>query len=582
MDGTTMLTELNAVNSNRVITLLARMYPWSVETDESLEKAITFLGWDSRPETFVRAGYATSVLIFLACALCLVSVPPERRPGVVVGIAGIGLGSVHVVQRGPQFLAAVRRTTALGDAPDLIARAALRMRLSPTAEVAAMFAARSGEGPLADSLGRHSQRSVGTPGTGFSGFAAEWSEWFPSLRRATLLLEAAADASSSQRERILERALGAVLDGTRREMARFIGEIRGPATALYAFGVLLPLALVAVLPAARAAGVPVTISALVFAYDVVLPITLLCASGWLLVRRPVAFPPPQISREHPSVGDSPWSIGIMGLLAGAGFWLALSRLSFPNWMRTIVPLGFVVGFVLTRWYKPHEDVRSHTRSIEEGLADAASLVGRRIEEGHAVEVAIEHAATDVAGPMGKILTDAAHTLEALPVSVHAAFLGDYGALSHVPSVRARSTAALFSIAATEGRPAGEAIVSLADHLAELQSVERAAQRDLETITGTIESTARLFGPGVAGATLALADGLARGSTVGSATALPPMNGLGVAVGVYVLLLSMILAALAAGLRHGLSHSVVGYRIGTALLASVAIYPLTYLAASALI
>jgi len=84
------------------------------------------------------------------------------------------------------------------------------------------------------------------------------------------------------------------------------------------------------------------------------------------------------------------------------------------------------------------------------------------------------------------------------------------------------------------------------------------------------NTAALFGPLVGGVTVALA-GRVGGSKLGEAI---PQTGLALAVGVYVLLLAVVLTALATGLARGFDRSVVGYRVGLALLAATA----TYLAA----
>lgn len=576
-----MVTALARRLAHRLAPRLARLYPWPVETPTELDRSLAFLGWDLDADTVVRAGYGAAIAVAVAGLLAVAVAPAKLRLAVSALVVAGSFGLVRAVHRAPVVLAAARRTTALGEAPDLVARAVLRMALTPATEVAAAFAAETGEGPLAASLDHHVRRAAGTPTTGFAGFASEWADWHPSLRRAVLLLDAAADAPSGQRERTLERAQSVILDGTRRELARFAGEIRGPATGLYAFGVLLPLALVAVLPAARAAGVPVTIPAIALAYDLALPVTLLAASGWLLVRRPVAFPPPRVTREHPAVPDRRWPVVAASLGGGLVAWGLVTGLGLPDWTGVVVPLGTVPGVALVGWYRPFAAVRSHTREVEAGLPDALFLVGRRVADGCAVEVAISRAEGEVAGPIGEVFADADRVLRRLPVGVREAFLGEYGALADLPSVRARSAAALVAMAAEEGEPAGATVVAMADHLEELLDVERAARRELATVADTLDSTATLFGPGVAGATLALADGLARGSAVGP-TALPPLAGLGVVLGVYVLLLSAILAGLSVGLQHGLDRSVVGYRVGIALSAATVVYPVTYMGASLLV
>ena len=565
----------------RLTNHLARLYPWPVETSDELARALVFLAWDCRPETVVQAGYGAGMVSALVSLLAVLAVPAAVRFPAPALVVGVSLGVVHAVHRVPVVLAAAQRTTALGEAPDLVARAVLRMNLIPTAEGAAVFAAETGDGPLAASLADHVRRATGTPNSGFAGFASEWADWHPSLRRAVALLDAAGDAPPDQRERTLERAQSAVLDGTRRELARFAGEIRGPATGLYAFGVLLPLALIAVLPAARAAGVPLSLSIVALVYDAALPTTLLAASGWLLVRRPVAFPPPRVSSDHPDVPDRRWPIVAASAVTGLLAWAFVTALGLPDWSRVIVPLGATSGLALVGWYRPYTRVRERTQAVEEGLPDALFLVGRRVEDGAACEVAIDRVEGELVGPMADVFADASRLLEDLSTTVRGAFLGDHGALADVPSVRARSTAALLAEAAVEGPPAGSTVVAMADHLSELLAVEHEARRELATVTDTLRSTATIFGPGVAGATLALASGLSRRSAAGQAAPLP-LDRLGMALGVYVLLLSAILAGLSVGLQYGLDRSILGYRVGQALLAATVVYPTTYIGAVLLV
>jgi Flp pilus assembly protein TadB len=358
--------------------------------------------------------------------------------------------------------------------------------------------------------------------------------------------------------------MDAILDGTRDRMAAFAEEVRGPTTALYAFGVLLPLALVAVLPAARVAGLPLSIPVLVALYDVVLPAVLVGAGAWLLVRRPAAFPPPEVSREHPEVPDRSWLTLGTGACVGAGMLALVGTAPLPDWTRWPAAVGLAVGAGLVVRFRPVKLVRDDARAVEAHLTDALYLVGRRVSDGEAVESAIAAAAPEVAGRTGELLAETAGVQRRLRVGVREAFLGEYGALADVPSPQARSVAALLAIAAREGRPAGRAVVSMADHVEDLQRVEREARRELASVTGTLRNTAGVFGPLVGGATVALADGMAAG-TLGKPL---PTAALGLAVGSYVLLLAGILTALATGLERGFDRALVGYRVGLALCSAV--------------
>jgi Flp pilus assembly protein TadB len=556
------------------LALLARLYPWPVDAGVELRRALAYLDVDATPETVGRAGYGAGLLaaVVVAGLALTVGVPPSATTTLALAA---GLGAVHAVHAAPQSLATMRRTDALGEAPTLVGRAVLRMRISPAVERAAGFAGDRGDGPLAASLDEHVRRARGTPDSGLGRFAAEWADWFPALRRAALLVESAGDAGPGERARTLDRAMDAVLDGTRDRMAAFADDVQGPATAVYAFGVLLPLALVSVLPAARATGLPATLPAVVVGYDLLLPTGLLWATWWLLARRPVAFPPTRVPRDHPDVRDARWPAIVLSCGAAATGWMGGSLLA--AWAGPLLAAGWGVGAALVWWFRPVKQVRDRARAVEGGLPDALYLIGRRVAGGTAVERAVSAAADEVADPTGAVLADAARRNRQLRVGLGDAFLGDHGPLATLPSTRAQTAAETLALAAREGRPAGAAAVAMADLLEELAAVEAEARRSLARVTETLASTAVLFAPLVGGVTVAMAAGI---ESVDGAVAAVPTAGLGLAIGVYVLLLSVLLTALSTGLDRGLDGALVGYRCGRALLVAPTVFLVAFRLAGA--
>ncbi|MFB6252262.1 MAG: type II secretion system protein [Halobellus sp.] len=583
----------------RLVRTLAGWYPGSVEPTDELTRSLMFVERDLRAETVVAAGYTAApivaVVLLVATAL---SIPQAPIAVVLPAAVGIGLGATHLVHRAPVAAATLRRTRSLGDAPGLVARAALRLRLDATPERAALFAARTGQGPLARSLAAHAERSRSGPDAGLQPFAAEWREWFPALERSVSLLSAAVAVPVEDREEALDRALETVLDGTRTEMAEFAGSVRGPASGIYAFGILLPLALVGVLPAARAGGVSVPASVFVLLYDCVLPAGLVLAGAWLLLRRPVALAPVRVTAAHPAAPSGPIR-GIAAGVAGAGVGAVVGGALVP-WGWSIGAVGLGLGAMLVVHYRSMAAIRADVRAVEEGLADATGVVGRCVSSGEPVESAIESAADATTGRTSDCFAAAAGVQRRLRIGVYRSFLGEYGAFADVPSPRARATASLLAVAAREGRAAGPTLVALADHLTQLQRVEASARRELAAITGTLSHTAALFGPLVGGATVAMAaqmataeaaqsagsagtvtSGAALGTGSGSSAVLLSPSVLGTAVGAYVLALAAILTALATGLDRGLDRSLVGYRVGLALCSATTAYFAAYVGAAAL-
>ncbi|WP_415378741.1 secretion system protein [Halosimplex sp. TS25] len=553
---------------------LARLYPYEVQTSEQLVDSLAFVKWPFDPETLVRAGYGAGIVTLLALLLPVLA-------GLVTPLFGVfalllAVGTINGVHTAPVLAAAFRRTEALGDTPNLVGRAVLRMQIQPATETAIRFAADTGYGPLAESLGAHIDQAMGTPRTGLIAFAEDWAEDFPALRRSAHLLATAEDAPEAERARTLDRSLDAILNGTREQMAEFTNTIQSPTTALYAFGVMLPMALVALVPAVSLAGFNVSIVFFVLIYNLFLPVGLVAASVWLLVRRPVAFPPPDIDRTHEDVPNRIWWPLALGAVFGGGA-AAATYFVGPRYLAPIAGIGLSVGTALLTFFQPIMEVRRYVKSVEEHLTDALYLVGRQVSEGQAVESAIDHAGDRVPGETGEVFEQAAGLQRRLHVSVDEAFFGEYGALNGIPSPRARGTASLLAVAADEGQPAGRAIVSMADHLEELQEVENEAKRQLSMVTGTLDNTAAYFGPMVAGSTVALAEGMVGSGgfdAAGEMAADPlPIDQLGLVVGAYVVLMSVILTTLSIGLRHGLDRSLVGYHVGRSLVSSTPLYVL---------
>lgn len=567
MNGSTNTTN----TGHRIVHSLAALYPRAVDSSEELAESLAFIESPYEPATVMRAGYGAGILSVVALLPLLLTPLPVTGVGIL--IVCFSLGVVYGVQSTPHLLAAFRRTEALGEAPNLIGRAVLRMQIQPSLEGAVRFAAATGFGPLAANLSGHIDRSMGTPYTGLLSFADEWSGQFPAVRRSAHLLATAQDAPTGERARTLDRALTAILDGTRNQMAAFTSAIRGPTTGLFAFGIMLPLALISLVPVIPVAGVSVSIWSIVVVYNLILPAGLIAASLWLLVRRPVAFPPPQIDHSHPDVPNTMGTRLLVGVAVAVGSGL-LTLFFGPAALTPIIAVGMGIGVALLAIYMPIIAVRNHVRAVETHLTDALYLVGRQVAEGESVESAIELAADRVPAETGDVFDHAASLQRRLHLGVEAAFLGEYGALRDVPSPRARGTAALLAIAADEGQPAGRAIVSMADHLEELEDVEAETNRQLATVTDTLDNTTAYFGPLVAGATVGLA-GMIATDTVGmvDGTTLST-DALGIVVGIYIILLCFILTPLSIALRYGLDRALFGYHIGRALTSAMLLYGLT--------
>jgi hypothetical protein len=251
-------------------------------------------------------------------------------------------------------------------------------------------------------------------------------------------------------------------------------------------------------------------------------------------------------------------------------WLVASRVA-PGWAPPLVALGWGVGGVLWLYCRPVRDVHERVRAAERELPDALALLGRRVAAGESVERAVEAASEDITGPLGEALAAGARRQQRLQVGIESAVLGDRGVLERLPSRRLRGGLSMVALAGREGRPVGEALLSLADHVGRLQRVEADARAELDSVCNTLRTTGTVFGPLVAGATVALAAGMTGGGFIGGSG----MPWLGGVVGGYVLLLAVLLPALAVGLKRGFDPALVGHAVGKALCVAVTVYLASY-------
>lgn len=467
------------------------------------------------------------------------------------------------------------RTRAIGSAPELVAFAILSLRLAPTMEGAADFAADSVGGRLGRSLESYRRRTP-TGRQAFDALADEWGDLDPSLERAVSLMQVAVDTPSENRPAILDSALDAVLEGSRDRVATFGTEIRGPAMGIYAFGVMLPLALVGMLPVLSTTGGSVSMVVLGVFYDLLLPLGLIGAGLWLAARRPAVATPSFDTRMVTAEGV--WQAVGIGLAAALLGWVT-SPLFYPAWTRWLVAPGVGIGSALLTFVAPIRDRQREIDDLESGLPDVLTIVGRQVADGSPTERALETVGERVSGRAGEYFERAGETRKLLGATVESALTGGHGVFHAVPSRRARTVSSLVVRAGAAGRPGGQILVAVGEYLETLQQVEREGRRELAQTTSTLRQTAVVFAPVIAGVTVALATGMDTGNMPGSGL---DVGTLGLVIGGYVLQLGVVLPSLAVVLERGLDPVRMAYRSAIALVSGALLFPVAFLAARSLV
>ncbi|AOW80641.1 type II secretion system transmembrane protein [Halodesulfurarchaeum formicicum] len=481
-----------------------------------------------------------------------------------------------------ELLASVRdqldefsRIRAVGAAPDLIAFVILQLKLTPSLERGADFATGAVNGRLSRSLAAHRITAV-SGDRAFETFGAEWAPYAPSLRRASTLLGVAMDAPAERRAETLADALEAVLEGTRERVVEFSTAIRGPAMGIYAFGVMLPLALVGLLPVLSSTGGGVSMVALAVAYDLLVPLGLIASGVWLWARRP-AIADSAFDRGLLAHGTS-WVTVVLAGLGAAILATPGATVLGPSWVGPIVAVGASLGTALFVWLRPIVEEQDRLDELAARLPDVLAVAGQRLEAGAPLERTLPAIGQRFDGPIGDLFEAGATRRLQSGEPVEAALLGPDGVVAELSRKRVRAATSLLVTAGEYGPEGGATLQTVGSYLGELFAVEREARRELAQTTSTLRQTAVVFAPAIAGVTVALATGM-NAAEAGYTIEVAP---LGRVVGIYVLLLAAILPSLSVVLARGFDPVRMGFQSGIALGVSSLVYPLSFVAARTLV
>lgn len=516
--------------------------------------------------------------------------------------------------------AGLMKISSLGDIPEILSYIIMSMKLVPNLEHAVLFAARNSGRPLATDLKKLTWdlnlRIYSSMDDALLSFADLWgrnSEYFK--RSLHLIKSSTAEPDEAQRVITLNRALDISLEGTENLMEAFAEKLKTPSYILYSIFILIPLALVALLPAVTVVGMKPKTSDLVLLYDFVFPLLAAVYSEYILMQRPVAFAPRKIPDTHPDLADirqkkrTAILTGalVCALTAPLGYLLLasgnpggiVSTTPLEGYLLPALPLviGGTAGLSIYLYFSsfPYKKIRDRIKQMEQEFADSLFVLGRRISEGKAPEEAFAHTARTMEGSkIGEAYEEISMNLLSMRTNLKdAVFDEEFGAFRHVYSERIRNTMLLFTESVHKNHEAaGASIIKLADHLKELSDVEERIRRSLYDVTSTMRTTAAIFAPLIAGITLALSEVITkilnqvaeRVSRVPAdlsgmpveispetfSQSIPPDQFL-LTIGVYIVLISAILTRFAGAIEYGGERAQLKYDLACMLPVTVVIF-----------
>ncbi|HWQ44617.1 MAG TPA: hypothetical protein VN373_02995 [Methanosarcina barkeri] len=617
---------------------MARQWIWAVPDPAAFSKkceksvsqeyrdALRFTGFDLEAFETVLFSYfgtfATLILLLGIDLFLLLSRSFDARNLFIMGTLTfiIPLIILCYLSEYVKIRAGFMKISSLGDIPEILSYIVMSMKLVPNLEHAVLFAARNSDRPLAKDLKKLTWdlnlRIYSSMDDALLSFADLWgrnSEYFK--RSLHLIKSSTAEPDEAQRVITLNRALDISLEGTESLMESFAAKLKTPSYILYSIFILIPLALVALLPAVTVVGMKPEIIDLVLLYDLVFPALAALYSEYILMQRPVAFTPRQIPDSHPDLADIRQKkrfamlLSVLIILMTAPLGYLLIKLGNPGEIVSTAPLGGyfsptlpiilggTAGISIYLYFSsvPYKKIRDRIKEMEQEFADSLFVLGRRISEGKAPEKAFAHTARTMEGSkIGEAFEEISMNLLSMRTNLKdAIFDEDFGAFRHIYSERIRNTMLLFTESIHKNHEAaGASIIKLADHLKELSAVEERIRRSLYDVTSTMRSTAVIFAPLIAGITLALSEVITKilGQVAERINRVPAdLSGMPVeigqgaftqsispdhfllAIGVYVVLISAILTRFAGSVEYGGDRTELKYDLACMLPISIIIF-----------
>jgi len=543
-------------------------FPWIFRADVRTQKnlrtyfsqeyldTLVFTGLDVEPSGVLRFAYLSAFLSFLVFLLLDIIVLVVYTTSftsldvitilfMIIPLVVVPFLLINLITSYPKTHAKYLKIRSLGDIPEILSYLVMYLKLVPNLENSIRFAASESSTVLAQDLRKLMWDIEIRVYTGvddaMTHFATQWGRYSDYFKRSLHLIHSSIQQHDEvSRMMTLDRALDVSLEGTKETMNLFANRLHQPTVMLYSIGIMIPLSLVAMLPAAGLVGMHVSIFQVFFIYNIVLPLGIFMYTRNILLSRPVAFNPPHIPSDHPDVvgiNKRRWLalsifIGVLTMLPGVSFLLTplpLSSGSSPDLLHfmgdpqgfgTAVPatLFFIWGIALAVTvycqgvYRPFKKVRDGIKDIEKEFSDALYILGKRISEEKSPEESFLYAAQTMEGSrIAEVFHQTSYNLTAMHSNLHdALFDKEFGSLAHVYSDRVKAILRLFVEGIQKSqRAVSVSLIRIADHLKQLQEVERKIDDLLGELTTTLRSTMTVFAPLIAGVTLAITSLISR-------------------------------------------------------------------------
>lgn len=515
--------------------------PWAGgygEVEDEFHDVVRFTGLDVDARDAVALTYGGAVVAALVSAVAgFFMFVLYQTPVFFALVVIVPLLTLTYLGNYPNTYAGRYRVRVLGSMPGFISNMALSLKVIPNMEVAVDFSARRTKGPIGSALRKMVwdtyMRVYSSVDQALTEFADEWRAWNEDFARSIYFLkESMQERNEKRRIEAIERSVDTISRGTVEKMEEFVSSLDAPTMGLYFIGIIIPLVLVAVLPAVTYIGSsPVGAKAIFLVYDILLPLGILVWTRKILTKRPVTSTPVDIPSDHPGLPPEgrvtvgginvpilPVSILVAVLISLPGilrfYQMATAEglTGSPTYLGLDPTITIIWGMAIgaglylfgTTYHK--EKVQREIMEVDGEFVDALVHLGNRLAENRPLEDALVQVSRVMKGSrVAEVFQRAGANLMVARMNFHGAFFDpDMGALKDIHSETIRNSMDMIIEASRKSSDAAAVAAGrIAGHLSQMRQLEKNIFQRMEEVMSSMQSTILFIGPLVGGVVVVL-------------------------------------------------------------------------------
>ncbi|MBI2005324.1 MAG: hypothetical protein HYS80_01005 [Candidatus Aenigmarchaeota archaeon] len=490
---------------------------------EKYKESIEFSHLKITPKGAFSLSLITTLLIFIVSLIALVILNSFTSSSLILSSI-LSLITFYFFVVYPNHHATVFRINASSEMVLATIYMSISMHISPNLENAIKFASNNLKGSLSvdlrELLWDVYTRKYDKIEDALDSFIVKWKKDNKEFAESLYLIKNSGAESQEKRERFLDEAVSVMLDGTKERMRLYSRQLKEPVTILNALGILLPIIGLVFFPIISL-FLPELIQPifLVVGYDFFLPLIVFLFMNSYLEKRPYSLHQPDLSK-HPDFStvkfyEKPYTIPLLVSLPLIAIGLVniigkKDLFSFGLLVYSmLITLGLFIGIATysALSVKRKLKIRKEIASIESEFAETLFQLGSMILRGTPLETALRRVKEDIKNlKIAQFFDKILYNIETFGLTFeNAVFDKTYGAINYYPSNIVESAMHVIVETSKKGmQSASKSMIIISKYLKDMHEVEEDLKNMLEEVTSTMNIQSILLAPLSAGVVVTIA------------------------------------------------------------------------------